>query len=51
MTPDLRNRSIKPQSTWPSHIIFSVKLGNGKFIHAKSTQFDSRSLIADAFPG
>jgi hypothetical protein len=46
----LRDRSIKPWSSWPSQIYFSVKTGNGKYVHAKSAGFDSRALIADAFP-
>jgi hypothetical protein len=47
----LRDKSIKPWSTWPSRIYFSVKIGSGKYIHAKSAEFDSRALIAGAFPG
>jgi hypothetical protein len=47
----LRDRSIRPWSSWPSQIYFSVKTGSGKYVHAKSAGFDSRALIADAFPG
>jgi hypothetical protein len=46
----LRDRSIKPYSSWPSQVYFSVKLGSGKYAHAKREQFDSRALIAGAFP-
>jgi len=45
----LRDKSIKPWSSWPSQIYFSVMVGSGKYIHEKGAQFDSRTLIADAF--
>ncbi len=46
----LRDRSIHPHSSWPSQLFFTVMVGSGKYIHAKSTQFDALTLIADAFP-
>lgn len=46
----LRDRWIKPWSSWPSNIYFSVRTGNGKYVHAKGACFDSRALVVDAFP-
>ncbi len=47
----LRDKTFKPYSSWPSQIFFTVMVGSGKYAHAKSMQFDARTLIADAFPG
>lgn len=44
----LNDGSISPRSTWPSHVFFSVKLGDGGFVHARRSTFDARGLIADA---
>lgn len=46
----LRDGSIKPYSSWPELFYFSVKLGNGQFVHAKHPRLDARALIAEAFP-
>ena len=46
----LRDKSIKPWSSWPSHIYFNVKRGNGRYVRDKSARFDARQLIADTYP-
>jgi hypothetical protein len=46
----LRDGSIKPYSSWPERFYFSVKMGNGKYVHAKASQYGARSLIAEAYP-
>jgi hypothetical protein len=46
----LRDRTIKPRSSWPEQAYLSVKGGNGKFVHAKSRQFSTRQLIIDSLP-
>lgn len=43
----LRDKTIKPWSSRPEQMYFSVK-GGGKFVHAKSQRYDARKLIADA---
>ena len=46
----LRDRTFKPRSSWPGQIYFSVRGGNGEFVHAKSHRVDARQLIVDALP-
>lgn len=46
----LRKGSIKPWSSWPQQVFFTVRLGNGSYVHAKSTVVNSQSIIAAAFP-
>jgi hypothetical protein len=41
----LRDRSIKPWSTWPQLIYFSVKVGQRQVRTCQNAQFDSRALI------
>jgi hypothetical protein len=45
----LRDKTIKPWSSWPSVFFFSVRTGDGKIAHAKASQFDAGRLIADVF--
>ncbi len=45
----LRDGSIRPYSSWPELFYFSVKMGNGKYVHAKWSRYGARSLIAEAY--
>lgn len=45
----LRDGSIQPYSSWPEMFYFTVKLGSGKYAHAKGSQYGARRLIAEAY--
>ena len=46
----LRAKKIKPFSSWPSQVHFVVEAGNGKRAVDRRHTYDTRQLIADAFP-
>ena len=46
---ELKNNAFKPNSSWPSMMFFTVKAGNGKFSHAKSSKFDAYSIVAETY--
>ena len=46
----LRDGSIQPYSSWPEQFYFTVRMGSGKFAHAKAAQYGARRLSAEAYP-